>query len=74
LDCGSELLDGLPEEGELTVRYKVVSKSTNERDGKKSCTLTLEVREIVEVEREEEEDDSAESALDKLAEIETAKG
>jgi hypothetical protein len=74
IDCGSSLLKNLPDEGEVTIRFKVTSRNTNERDGKKTCSLTLEAREILDVDVEsEDEEESGESALDKLAKLESAK-
>jgi hypothetical protein len=76
IDCGDVLLENLPDSGVMEINFKVVSRSCNERDGKKSCCVTLEVREITDVEEKEEADDAPEnatSALDKLAELESAK-
>lgn len=73
IDCGEALLKNLPDEGVIELRYKVTSRSTNEREGKKNCSLTLEAREILEIEVSDEKPETAESAIDKLAELLTAK-
>ena len=76
IDCGDVMLENLPDEGVIELRYKVVSRSCNEYNGKKTCCVSLEAREILDVEESEEPDEvpeSATSALDKLAELESAK-
>ncbi len=46
----------LPDEGEITVTFRKVSESTSKNsDGKKSYSCTLEIREITEIEAEENE-------------------
>lgn len=42
-------LDGLPEEGTITFRYKTVATTESERNGKESCSVELELRKIVAV-------------------------
>lgn len=39
-------LEGLPKSGTVTFRYKLVSTSASERNGKKSCSVELELSEI----------------------------
>jgi hypothetical protein len=64
-----------PEEGEMTVKYKKVSSTTRETDGKKVYECTLEIQELISAEGSDEgEDESptksydeAGDALDKLA-------
>jgi hypothetical protein len=76
IECGDVMLNGLPDEGVIELRYKVTSRSCNERNGKKTCCITLEAREILDIEpRAKGASDSADSpaeALDKLAELESA--
>jgi hypothetical protein len=60
----------LPESGEMTVRFKRVSRSETERDGKERHEVTLDLIEITSVkpDKETEDSDSPEAALDKLRE------
>lgn len=78
IDCGDVFLNGLPEEGEMTVTYKITSRNTNMRDGKTTCSVSLEIREINDVEVDEDleadDEDSPQEALEKLAKLATAKG
>jgi len=69
---GEEELD-LPDEGEMTVRFRVVERTESERNGKKTCSYTIEVQSIEDVEEENDDSptksyDEAGSALDKIAE------
>lgn len=68
---GSDLAD-LPDEGTMTVRYKIVSRTLSEREGKKSASLSIDVQKILDVEGEKSKSDdkSAGEELDKLAESE----
>jgi len=66
----------LPDEGEITLKYKVTSRNTSERDGKKSSSICLECRKIVDVEGEDiaaNEDKETEATLDRYAEEESKK-
>lgn len=66
----------IPEEGEMVIRYKKVSSTKETRDDKTRYICTIEIREIVSAEEEDDEDEvtppaknlSAEAgdALDKL--------
>lgn len=78
IDGGAEL-DGLPDEGEMTVKYKKASKTTSERDGESTTCVTLDILQILDAEASEgdepeNEDQSRESALDGLAADEVKKG
>lgn len=73
LDGGKELA-GLPDEGTMTIRYKIASRTHNERDGKKTSSVSIDVTHIVDVEGEkakESSNKSREAELDKLAEEES---
>ena len=75
IDCGEALLEDLPDSGVMEIKFKVVSRSCSERDGKKDCCVTLEVQTILDVEAEEEKDgekESTGSVLDRLAKLEAA--
>lgn len=75
IDCGEVLLEDLPDSGTMEVKFKVVSRSCDERDGKKNCCVTLEVQKILDVEAAEEKDEVKESTgsvLDRLAKLEAA--
>lgn len=67
----------LPTEGEMTVRFKVCSKTVSERDGEKTSSVSVEIQKIIDVEADEEdqksERKSAEDTLDKYAEEESEK-
>jgi hypothetical protein len=68
---GKEL--DLPNEGEMTIRFKVTERTESDRHGKKTCSYTLEVQSIEDVEEENDDSptksyDEAGSALDKIAE------
>lgn len=66
---GTGELKDLPESGTLTIRFKRVSKSETEREGKKRCTVELEVREIVDAKSgDASSDEDAEDVLDALRE------
>jgi hypothetical protein len=74
---GKEL--DLPDEGEMTIRFKVVERTESERDGKKTCSYTIEVQSIEDVEEESDDSptksyDEAGSALDKIVEALSKKG
>lgn len=65
----------LPDEGEMTVKYKVVETTESERNGKKTYRCTIEIQSIEEVNEGDDDDaneapsknyDDASSALDKL--------
>jgi hypothetical protein len=69
-----EALGDIPEEGEMTIRYKKVGSSVSETGGKKHHSCTLEVRKVMDVTGDESDDSQQESddkdrgdALDKLA-------
>lgn len=53
IDQEGKELEELPEEGTLTIRYKTCSKTTRERDGKKSVCLELDVKAIVGAEKKD---------------------
>lgn len=64
---------GLPKSGEMTVRFKEVESSHSDRDGKKTYSCTVEIREILDVEAESDErpaksHDESSAVLDKLME------
>lgn len=73
-------IESLPDEGVMTIRYKVCSKNTSERDGKKSVSVSIDVVAIEDAEaseageKEKDSDDkpdlsiSASEALDKIRE------
>lgn len=76
IDGGSDSLCELPDEGELTLKFKVRSRTVSEVNGKKKCSVVLEAQEISEVEGEDteaDENDSTAEALDKLARLLSAK-
>lgn len=64
---GEEAYD-LPESGTMTVRFKRVSRSETEREGKERHEVTLDLLEITSVksDKKSEDSDSPEAALDKL--------
>lgn len=65
IDGDQEL--GLPESGELTVKFKRVSESHSERDGKVSYSCVLEIHKILDVEgAEPEKKERTEDVLDAL--------
>lgn len=65
-DAAKDLKD-IPEEGVMKIRYKRVGLSVSERDGKKDCSVDLEVREVLGARGLEETKRSRESELDSLA-------
>ena len=65
---GSEL-KAIPESGTITFRFKRVSKSERESEGKKTCELELECREILDTTSGEgKSETSREKVLDALKE------
>jgi hypothetical protein len=61
-----------PHEGTITLRFKKTNSSMDERDGKMHYSCTLEMREILDMEEEEDADERSESKktedeLDRLA-------
>lgn len=73
VDGDKELAD-LPECGTMTVYFKVNSRTTSERDGKTTSSISLEIQQILDVESDEDETSerkSTEATLDKYAEEET---
>lgn len=62
---------GLPESGLMTVRFKRVSESHSEHNGKESYDCTLDIKEIVSVKpdkKAEPDEEDTGSALDRLKE------
>lgn len=62
---------GLPDEGEMTVKFRKTSSSTSERDGHKRYSCTVEVKKILNVEGEKDDsptkrDTSGDDALDAI--------
>lgn len=60
----------LPDEGEITLRFKKVRETKDTREGRESYTAELDIHEIIDVECEcelEDARDSSEKALDKMA-------
>lgn len=47
---GSAALKGLPESGTMTVAFKRCSQTVSERDGKTSCSVSLDITKILEIE------------------------
>lgn len=65
---GTGSLKDIPESGTLTIRFKRVSQTERERNGDKSCSVELEVREIIGADAgDAETEKSGEDALDELA-------
>ena len=72
---GDEEID-FPHEGEMTVRFKKVSSSMNEReDGSKNYSCTLEIKKIVELYPDKDDRDEPRTGdeLDRLAKLLTEK-
>jgi len=68
---GSEELN-IPKEGEMTIRYKKTSSGHSDHNGKTTYNCTIEVREIVGIEKVEAEEQvklgtDASNALDAIA-------
>jgi hypothetical protein len=64
---GSSDLKSLPESGELTIRFRRVTFTTSERDGKQKISLELEVRAITGAKSgDADKEKSGEDALDEL--------
>lgn len=47
---GSAALKGLPESGTMTVAFKRCSQTVSERDGKTSCSVSLDITKILDIE------------------------
>ena len=60
----------LPDSGEMVVKFKKVRETHTTTDEEKTHEVTLEVHEIVSVKasKKDDEDESSEEAIDKLAE------
>ncbi len=64
----------LPDEGEMEIKFCVKSRTITERDGKKTVSLSIEVRSIEDVEASEvDEEEDAGDILDRYAEEESKK-
>lgn len=66
---GTELND-IPDEGTMTIRYRTCSKTSREKDGKKSVCLELEVISIVDA---QEKSKAREDKIDDLRKKVTSK-
>jgi hypothetical protein len=63
---GPKELD-LPAEGEMTIRFKKVSSSQNESNGKTQHSCTVDVLKILSVTEAEKREKKTDEALDELA-------
>jgi hypothetical protein len=57
----------------MLVRFCTTSRSVNERDGKKTSSVSLEIQKILNVEADPEEKEEPGDLLDKYMEEETSK-
>jgi hypothetical protein len=67
-------LKNLPDSGEMVVKFRVNSRTESERDGKKSCSLSLDIKRILSVKASEAPRKSREAELDEIAEGEMKRG
>jgi len=67
-DVEDKELAALPYEGTMTVRFCKTSSQVNDREGKKSVSMTLDIKAILDVEADEEPEKSREAKLDEIAE------
>jgi hypothetical protein len=67
-------LTSLPDSGEMTVKFRVNSRTESERDGKKSCSLSLDIKRILSVKASETPRKSREDELDEMADAELKRG
>lgn len=63
----SDISESLPEGGEITFKFKKVSETKSNRNGEKTHSVDLEMREICDVKGAKSKKDDAGENLDRLA-------
>ena len=67
IDLKGDALKNLPDEGTMVIRYKVCSRNSSERDGRKTSGVSIDVKEIIDATGSKEKGKSREDELDALA-------